>query len=120
MPTKQKFLILFYASIALLASVFLPACSPTTQATGYFPTQARTKAACIIKRESGGNPAAISPTHDYGLFQINRAAHKASFENRYHRRFETYALTVEYNARYARYLYDVAGWTPWNGGRYAC
>ena len=120
MPTKRIFHICFYAALAAAASFLLPACSPTTQATGYFPTQARTKAACIIQRESGGDPKAISPTQDYGLFQLNRAAHAANFYRLYHRSFTTYALTVEYNARYARYLYDVAGWTPWNGGRYPC
>lgn len=117
MPTKQRFLILLAVPVL---SLLTPACSPTTQAVSYFPPAAQAKARCIIQRESGGNPTAISPTQDYGLFQINRAAHKTTFERRYNRRFETYALTVEYNARYARYLYDVAGWSPWNGGRYAC
>lgn len=30
----------------------------------------------IVMRESGGNPKSISPTHDYGMFQLNRAAYK--------------------------------------------
>ena len=29
------------------------------------------RAACIASHESGGNPDAISPTNDYGLFQIH-------------------------------------------------
>ena len=29
------------------------------------------RAACIASHESGGNPSAISPTNDYGLFQIH-------------------------------------------------
>ena len=126
MPTKRIFHICFYAALAAAASIFLPACSPTTQAAGYFPPSARTRITCIIQRESGGNPRAISPTGDYGILQLNRLAHKAAFEARYHRRFETYALTVEYNASYARYLYDyyaargLSPFTPWNGGRYAC
>ena len=28
-------------------------------------------AACIVRHESGGNPRAISPTNDWGLFQVN-------------------------------------------------
>ena len=28
-------------------------------------------AACIVSHESGGNPRAISPTDDFGLFQVN-------------------------------------------------
>ena len=120
MPTKRIFHICFYAALAAAASIFLPACSPTTQAAGYFPPSARTKAACIIKRESGGNPDAVSATGDYGLFQINAAAHAANFQRRYGVSFYGNIRKVSYNARYARYLYDVAGWTPWNGGRYAC
>ena len=113
---------------ALLLTAALTACSPTATALTYFPKDSRTqaRAACIIKRESGGNPSAISPTRDYGLFQINRAAHKQTFQNRYGVPFETGALRTDLNARYARYLFDYYrargqdGFTPWNGGRYAC
>lgn len=85
-----------------------------------------------MRRETRGrpdlpaNPNAISATHDYGLFQINRAAHKANFERMFHVRFETGALNPTLNAKYARYLYDyyskrgMSGWTPWKGGKYPC
>ena len=113
---------------AIILSTTLTACSPTAQALTFFPSDARTqrKAACIIRRESGGNPNAISPTRDYGLFQINRAAHKQTFQARYHTSFETGALRPDLNARYARYLYDyykgrgLDPFTPWHGGRYSC
>ena len=116
------------AIILLLFAVAVTACSPTAQALTFFPQDSHTqrKAACIIQRESGGNPNAISPTRDYGLFQINRAAHKANFQARYHISFETGALRPDLNARYARYLYDYYKargqdpFTPWHGGRYSC
>lgn len=77
-------------------------------------------ASCIMKRESGFNPKAISPTRDYGLFQINRKAHKKSFEKKIGGPFEKVALGAWSNARYARHLYNQAGWSPWRGGNYRC
>lgn len=125
MPTKRVIPTLLLA-VLIPAAATLTGCSPTTTAVGYFPTAAQPKARCIILRESGGNPDAISATGDYGLFQINRAAHQTNFQNRYHVPFYPNILSVSYNARYARYLYDYykrAGmnpFTPWNGGRYSC
>ena len=124
MPTSKRFLILLFTF--LIPAAALTGCSPTTQAAGYFPPSARTKITCIIQRESGGDPTAISPTQDYGILQLNRAAHATNFYNRYHLPFTTYALTVKYNAMYGRYLYDYyrahggSGFEPWNGGRYPC
>ena len=113
----------FILATALFLATALSACypaTPTQEALTYFPPSARTKAACIIKRESGGNPDAVSSTGDYGLFQINAAAHAQNFQNLYHVSFYGNIRKVSYNARYARYLYGVAGWTPWNNGRYPC
>ena len=115
-------------SIALIAVLLIigTGCTPTEVGVSYFPASARPVARCIVKRESGGDPRAISPTHDYGLFQINRKAHKRNFESRYGVAFETGALDPRLNGKYARYLYDYyrshggSGWEPWAGGRYRC
>ena len=40
-----------------------------------FPRSARSMAFCIVNRESGWNPGAISRTDDHGLAQINRPSH---------------------------------------------
>ena len=40
-----------------------------------FEGDARRWALCVVGRESGFNPGAVSPTHDYGLAQIHVAAH---------------------------------------------
>ena len=126
MPTKRIFHICFYAALAALASIFLPACSPTTQAAGYFPASARTRITCIIQRESGGNPLAVSPTGDHGILQVNYVAHHRNFENRYHVPFFPNIYSVRYNAMYGRYLYDYyrsrggSGYEPWANGRYPC
>ena len=103
--------------------VLISACTPqqlTEYGALHFPPHARDTARCIIKRESGGNANAISPTRDYGLFQINRAAHKAQFERLFGPPFERKALDPDLNSRYARYLYDRVGWSPWRGGQYRC
>ena len=120
MPTKRIIsTLLLLCALTLTATGCYPL-TPTQEAVTFFPPSTRTKASCIIRRESGGNPNAVSATGDYGLFQINRAAHAANFYRLYHKQFTTYALHTDYNARYARYLYDVAGWSPWNNGRYPC
>lgn len=115
-------------SVALIVALVIlgTACSPTDVGVGQFPRSAQPVARCIVKRESGGDPRAISPTHDYGLFQINRKAHKRNFEARYGVAFEKGALDPRLNGKYARYLYDYyrshggTGWEPWAGGRYRC
>lgn len=127
--SKKQLLIIGGAIlVAILITLSLTSCSPTQRGAYYFRNvpNGQKIATCIINRESGGNPTAISPTRDYGLFQINRAAHRANFERMYGRSFDKYALTVDYNGKYARYLYDyyrsrgMSGWTPWKGGRYSC
>ncbi len=106
--------------VAVVACIVLPSCSPVQKGLLQWQPAQRTKAACLAKRESGNDPSAISPTHDYGLWQINRKAHKATFERMYGKPFETKALDPVLNGKYAAYLYSVAGWSPWAGGRYSC
>jgi len=40
-----------------------------------FPRESRAWALCVVGRESGFNPGAISRTDDHGLAQINRPSH---------------------------------------------
>lgn len=107
-------------AVAFLLSVGGSGCSPVNVGLAQFPAALRPVASCIIQRESGGNPSAVSPTRDYGLFQINRAAHKRQFERMYGAPFERKALDARLNGQYAYYLYRQVGWSPWNGGNYRC
>jgi len=109
-------------SIMLIAALVIigSGCTPAQIGVAQFQPAQRSVASCIVKRESGGNPSAISATKDYGLFQINRAAHKRQFERMYGAPFERKALDPVLNGKYAAYLYSVAGWSPWRGGKYRC
>lgn len=74
------------------------------------------KLACIINRESGGNPNARSRTHDSGLTQINDVnvgflRDRGIISSRY----DLFNPLV--NLRAAKALYDLSGWSPWAGGR---
>lgn len=68
-------------------------------------------ASAVALAESSGNPNAISPTQDYGLWQINRAAHPTQF-----------TLNPLANARAAVAISsNGTNWTPWvtfNSGAY--
>ena len=108
------------ACLAAFALLVLPSCTPIQRGLAQWKAPQRSVAACLAKRESGNNPSAISETHDYGLWQLNRAAHKRQFEARYGAPFERKALDPVLNGKYAAYLYSVAGWSPWRGGKYRC
>jgi len=79
-----------------------------------FPRRSRQWAVCIVLRESGANPGAVSPSHDFGLAQIHTAVW---------RQFSSWRLTHDpvYSVAAFRQL-SHAGHNrqPWNGGRYAC
>ncbi len=65
-------------------------------------------ATAIALAESGGDTHAISPSHDYGLWQIN-AIHAKQFPVLWPRRFNGYA-----SAKMARAISgDGADWGPW-------
>lgn len=120
--SKQTALV---GAVVITVVMSLTACKPMSpDATGRFwfrdVPNGPAIASCIMNRESGTNPRAISATGDYGLFQINRAAHKRTFESKIGGPFEQKALDSWNNARYARYLYDQVGWSPWRGGRWKC
>lgn len=63
------------------------------------PASAEATAACIAEHESGGNPHAISPTDDWGLWQIHAGG---------------YAMfSPQANAAAAVAKYRANGWLPW-------
>lgn len=66
-------------------------------------------ATCIALAESGGDPEAISPTGDYGLWQINHV-HSADPINQW-----PYILEPDVNARYAIAISgNGQNWAPWS------
>lgn len=70
--------------------------------------------AAIATAESGGRPRAISPTHDYGLWQINRHYWGGLFAE--HPWYNPHA-----NAWMACYVWKRQGYSAWatyNSGRY--
>lgn len=72
------------------------------------------RAYCIVKRESGWNPRAVSRTNDHGLFQIN-GIHSYTMRDSWARRYDPVT-----NVLMAWRLYRAAGWSPWAGGAYRC
>jgi hypothetical protein len=63
---------------------------------------AESTAACIAEHESGGNPNAISPTDDFGLWQVNGSWGAMASLNPYT------------NARSAITIsHDGTNWSPW-------
>ena len=109
-----------YLTLVLSALVPVAACEDTRQPTAiaaewFRPYGQETVARCIIQHESAGNPRAVSPTHDYGMFQINRV-HRADFE-RYTGRDWSAIFDPNMNGLYARKLWREQGWRPWSTHR---
>lgn len=75
-----------------------------------FQGQNLKEAWAIAMRESGGNPRAISSTGDYGLFQINKAAHsKNDWWN------DRKMLDANYNASIAAHFSQKGkNWSAWD------
>jgi len=79
-----------------------------------FPPGSKAWAVCVTMRESGANPGAISPSHDFGLGQIHVAAHP---------QFSAWRLTHDpvYSTRaFVQLSQRGRKRQPWEGGRYAC
>lgn len=72
-------------------------------------------AMCIVNRESGWNPRAVSATNDHGLFQLNAPTWQRFFGGRWQRVYDPVA-----NVRMAYTIYRRAGRSPWHGGRWSC
>lgn len=71
-------------------------------------------AQAVCMAESGGNPSAVGDGGDsIGLWQIDTAFHPDADPGQ--------LTNPDYNAQYARKLYDQQGWHPWstyNSGAY--
>ena len=88
------------------------ACSPQHWITTHFDNVGQVdNANKIVRCESNFDPGAVSPTNDHGLFQIN-AVHRADFERVTGQPWSK-VYDAQYNAMYARWLYDQQGWSPW-------
>lgn len=90
-----------------------------------FPAAARAWAHCVTGRESGDNPAALSPTGDHGVAQINYVTHtwidrgRIAYESAGSR--TGWASDVLYSvALFVRVSDGGAYRSPWWGGGYAC
>ena len=74
------------------------------------------RAMSIMACESGGNPNAVSPTNDHGLFQHNAISNPGQ-------RFEAMGYTwadrydPEANIAAAWWLWSQSGWQPWTCSR---
>lgn len=71
----------------------------------YFPADQVAKGCAVLMCESQGNPNAVSPTNDHGLWQINQL-HRNSFD--WSRRYDP-----DVNTAFARKLWGQKGWQPW-------
>lgn len=70
---------------------------------------------CIIQRESGWNPRAVSRTGDHGLMQLNAYTWRRYFGKRWARVYDPVA-----NVRMGYAVYKRQGWGAWRGGRWSC
>ena len=71
----------------------------------HFPASEVGNACSVLLCESEGNPNAVSPTNDHGLFQIN-VVHRNSFD--WSRRYDPHV-----NTAFAASLWSEQGWNPW-------
>ena len=100
--------------IPLIAAASIHLCTnqlATQLAAGGFHGKRLQYAWAIVQRESHGHAKEISATHDYGLFQINRAAyHKESWWQ------PKALLTPKYNIHVAFTYLTQGGHTFWQWG----
>lgn len=78
----------------------------------HFPPGEVDRACAVMLCESEGNPNAVSPTNDHGLFQINRPSHEAAFPRVTGRPWSA-VYEPGPNVVYAAHLHASSGWRPW-------
>src|SRR3954452_25302179 len=108
---KHKATVLLAMGLLLV----LVSCDARSIGLSQFPGQPR-KADCIMRKESGYNPRAVSPTGDYGLFQINRSALYGTFQPVTGQPWSS-IFNPYWNAKFARWIYVRQGWSPWTTNR---
>ena len=79
-----------------------------------FPADQVATACRIMLCESGGNPSAVSPTNDHGLFQINAPSWRGTFADVTGQPFDPGVYDPAANIRFARWLWGQSGWGPWS------
>lgn len=79
-------------------------------------------ALCVAGRESGYNPAAISPTNDHGVGQLNKPSHTWVNYNRIAFWYKgRWASDPVYSTKvFVRLSRQGANRSPWAGGAYHC
>lgn len=101
----------------ILAILVLTACTPQQAVALHFGDNPalHQQAKAIVACETGGtwDPYAVSPTNDHGIFQINATYHRAAFE-RFTGQPWSKVYDPQWNAAYARHLYNTSGWRPWS------
>ena len=86
--------------------------TPTQIGAQWFrPSGQEEKAACVIRRESGGDPSQRTGS-SYGLFQIN-SVHRGEFESLTGKPFFDGIYNPDLNAQFAVWLWSREGWRPW-------
>jgi hypothetical protein len=99
---------LLAAGLGVLA---LGACSPQQYIDQIFGSEAPA-ATRVAECESSMNPRAVSPGGgNHGLFQINNV-HSGTFEQVTGRPWGD-VYDPEANTRFAKWLWDQEGWSPW-------
>lgn len=105
-----------YLKTEILGSVLTKQQVANYAAQAGFPSSVIPTMVAIAQAESSLNTDAISPTHDYGLWQINRLVWgPAGFDS------VTQWRDPLYNAQWAKRVYDQQGLTAWstyNSGAY--
>lgn len=102
--------------VVIVLSMFaFSACSPTDVSLQHFPRSEWSKARCIVRHESGGNPRATGGAGERGLYQIH-PVHKSSFQRVTGRSWSD-AYEPGPNGQYAAYLWRQQGWRPWTTSR---
>lgn len=100
------------AGLLGVALTAVSACTPQQWIATHFDSAGQTDSATRVATcESNLDPNAVSPTNDHGLFQIN-AVHRADFERVTGQPWSA-VYHPEYNAMFARWLFDQQGWGPW-------
>ncbi len=112
-PIISYILKLLITLLTMQIAIVAPADPILDAIHSYFPESQWTAAVCIVNAEHGWGPVeidAISPTDDWGLFQINRS-HEGLIKTMGYTMDDM--LKIRPNAEVAATIWRLQGWTPW-------